>query len=249
MEKKKEKNRYSLWDWPLLIDHLQNMAAEGWMLCDFHDKVLEFEKCPPQKVHFAVSFYPEYDFTSNVPEKLEEMWELCSMNGWQHITGNYSTQVFYNKEENPVPFHTDATVQLQNFDSMVAVRYTKRWKKTLFILPLLLVFVFALLVGSLLTILLDKKNFIWFYLVGSVAIFAVPYFIFEAVYLFLRLKKYKKWYTEAEKNAMDTNTVSHPIGQTFVDKVNGIITAAAVFFIAVETFAVLSLARMLWLIY
>lgn len=135
MENRKiEKNRFGLWDYPLLVHYLENMAASGWMLCDCTETTLEFEKQPPRKVRFAVTFFPDYDFLDpQPPESLKRLWEFCEINGWINVTDNASMQIFYNGDENCTPLHTDAVVQLENFDAMMKAEKVKLWKQNVWI--------------------------------------------------------------------------------------------------------------------
>ena len=132
--KRTEKNKFTIWDYPLLIAYLEQMAADGWMLCDCTETTLEFEQQPPQQVHFAVTFFPDYDFLDpEPPENLKRLWAFCQMYGWINVTDNASMQIFYNPEPNPVPLHTDAVVQLENFNAMMENEKIKQWKQNVWV--------------------------------------------------------------------------------------------------------------------
>lgn len=129
MEQYREKNKFSLWQYPQLIAHFEEMAQKGYMLCEAGETELVYNICPPQKVHFAVTFFPDYDFLDPVPPPaLEQLWEFCDQSGWQHITDNASMQIFYNTQPDPVPLQTDAVVQLDNFHAMMKADKVKNWK-------------------------------------------------------------------------------------------------------------------------
>lgn len=145
MEQYREKNKFTLWQYPLLISHLEEMTQKGHMLTELDGNELVYDQCQPQKVHFAVTFFPDYDFLDPVPPPaLERLWEFCNENGWQHITDNASMQVFCNTAENPVPLHTDAVVQLDNFHAMMKIEKVKNWKYNVICDGLFLLFITVL---------------------------------------------------------------------------------------------------------
>ena len=135
MENKRvEKNRFDIWDYPLLVDYLEVMACDGWMLTDCTESSLEFEKQPPKNVKFAVTFFPDYDFLDpHPPESLKRLWQFCEMYGWKNVTDNSSMQIFYNENPNCTPLHTDAVVQLENFNSMMNSDKVKQWKQNVWV--------------------------------------------------------------------------------------------------------------------
>jgi len=145
MEQYREKNKFTLWQYPLLISHLEEMAQKGHMLSEFDGNELVYDQCEPQKVHFAVTFFPDYDFLDPVPPPaLERLWEFCDQNGWQHITDNASMQIFCSTATNPVPLHTDAVVQLDNFNAMMKIEKVKNWKSNVICNGLFLLFIVVL---------------------------------------------------------------------------------------------------------
>lgn len=147
MELYKEKNIFSLWQYPQLIVHLEEMAQKGYMLCQADSTELVYDICPPQKVHFAITFFPDYDFLDSVPPpSLERLWAFCEESGWQHITDNSAMQIFYNTQPDPVPLQTDAVVQLENFNAMMQFERVKLWRQNTIINGCLLVFLAVLFI-------------------------------------------------------------------------------------------------------
>ena len=233
-----QKNPYSLWDFPQLIDYLQKMAADGWMLTAYHEKTLEFEQTEPQNVHFAVSFFPEYAAgATETPEKLLKMWDFAEMDGWQHITGNYHTQVFYNTEANPNPLHTDATVLLKNYDSIIQKQYVKRWKICTAISGGVFAVFMALLVIAWLDFLATEYMTFWLYSLIGVSRILPLYTFGECIFNTVKISKYKKWYRKAQQTSKDDNNFIPLRANDFTDKINVGISIGAIIGIVMQVFS------------
>ena len=151
-----EKNRYTLWEYPQMLQHFEYMAQNGWMLTECNEAQFEYEKSEPKTVHFAATFFPAYDFLDpNPPENLHRLWDFCAQNGWRHITDNASMQIFCNEEENPTPLHTDAVVQLENFHAVMNVEKLKEWRNNVLVNGIFFAALFAVYV------LISTKTSIW----------------------------------------------------------------------------------------
>lgn len=242
-QKKTEQNKFSLWDYPQLIDYLQKMALEGWMLEKYHEKTLEFIAAEPKQLKFAVSFFPEYVAgETEIPQKLEDMWFFAQMDGWQHITGNYHTQVFFNENVDCMPLHTDAVVQLKNYDSILKAKYLKRWK----ICAALSAVVFAGFMLMLIVAGIDfyKTKYMTFWLYSLIGIGRIlPFYtLAEFIYNLVKIRKYKKWYKKSLATAKDNNDFIPLRGNDFTDKINIGISIGAVIGIVIQLFGFLWLS-------
>lgn len=237
-QKKTQKNPYSLWDFPQLIDYLQKMAAEGWILTAYHEKTLEFCQSEPKNLHFAVSFFPEYVAgTTETPEKLLKMWEFAEMDGWQHITGNYHTQVFYNEAQNPMPLHTDATVLLKNYHSIIEKQHVKRWKICAALSGGVFVVFMALLIIAWLKFLDTKYMTFWLYSLIGIARILPLYTFGECIFNVVKLSKYKKWYKKAQQTAKDNNDFIPLRANNFTDKINVCISIGVLIGLVIQIFS------------
>ena len=207
MEQYKEKNSFTLWQYPLLVSHLEEMAQKGLMLSECDGTELIYDRCAPQNVYFAVTFFPAYDFLDPVPPpSLERLWAFCEESGWQHITGNASMQIFYNTQPNPVPLNTDAAVQLHNFDAMMQAERVKQWKQNVIVNGCVIAFlaVFFVVVDTQFTaaqtirrvspvmLIILAKNFYTFLTDGA------------------KLLNYNIWYKKAEQLACEQNIFCPP---------------------------------------
>ena len=237
-EKKTQKNPYSLWDYPQLIDYMQKMALDGWMLTDYHEKTLEFEKSEPKQLRFAVSFFPDYVAgIKEPPEKLEKMWDFAQMDGWQHITGSYHTQVFYNEAINCPPLHTDAVVRLENYNSIITKLYLKKWK----ICAALSLGAYLVFTAVLLTMYFDYRatqyvTFEYNTMCSVKNLFQI-YTLGEFVYNTVKLVRYKKWYKRSLETAREDNNFIPLIANNFTDKINLGISIAVIVSLMMQFFS------------
>ena len=233
MEQYREKNNFTLWQYPLLIAHLEQMAQKGWMLCQCDEAELVYDKCQPQQVHFAATFFPAYDFLDPVPPpSLERLWDFCEMTGWQHVTDNAVMQIFYNTQPDPMPLETDAVLQLQNFDAVMKLEKVKNWKQSVIING----FYFAFL--TVIFIAISAEQSLW-RVIGN----ASPVMVLLVVknfYSFIsdgvKLLGYKKWYKAAKKSAEENNIFLPPQSSETIEK-NDIIVATII--LAASLFALL----------
>ncbi|MBQ5313109.1 MAG: DUF2812 domain-containing protein [Oscillospiraceae bacterium] len=238
IQKKTQKNPYSLWDYPQLTDYLQKMALEGWMLTSYHEKTLEFQKCEPKQLKFAVSFFPDYVAgVTAPPEKLEKMWDFALMDGWQHITGNYHTQVFYNENPDCMPLHTDAVIALKNYDSIIQKQYVKRWKICAVLSGGVFVGFVVLLAAALAKFIATKYMTFWLYSLLSIAGILLTYTFCEFIFNIVKMTKYKKWYRKAQQTAKDDNDFIPLRANNFTDKINVVISALAIISIMMQFFS------------
>ena len=210
------------------------MAAEGWMLESYHEKNLNFVAMPPKKLTFAVTFFKDYNYLGHTaPEDLKYMWQLCETDGWKNITHNDYIQIFYNETPDAAPFHTDAVVQLENFNSLIEVSLLKKWRFfahfMFFFMPFLpLISLFTLAESGI-----DRAQFI------TTAVFAVilgGYLVYEMVYCIFRCVKYGQWYKKAVAAARDENCFLAPFENIFYDRFNFDVTAAFCISFAVAMF-------------
>ena len=124
---KRELNPYSFYDTEGLARHFERMAAEGWA----PDRVglfIRYRRIKPQKLRFAVAFYPDSDDT---PEGEDVFIDYCAQAGWQHAVGagaltfwggnvdgeggshsGRSRHVFCTADENAVEIDTDPVLQV-----------------------------------------------------------------------------------------------------------------------------------------
>jgi len=115
MKTRREMMMYSLLGFPDIEKHLENRAAEGWMLKKAGTFLWSYEEVEPKKVHFSIVFFPKTNALEPVPsDSLVMMREFCEKTGWKLVAEIGQMQIFCNEEENPVPIETEAWIQVKN---------------------------------------------------------------------------------------------------------------------------------------
>ena len=197
-----EKNRFTLWEYPQMLTHFEDMAQNGWMLTEYSEAELCYEKCTPKTIHFAATFFPDYDFLEpEVPQSLQRLWSFCEESGWRHITDSASMQIFCNERENPVPLHTDAVVQLDNFHRMINAAKLKNWRQEAVINGGFIIFL-AVVAGVFI------KDTSFSELAGRVsplALLIASYYTYKCISAVCGLISYYCWYKKADRTAKSQN--------------------------------------------
>lgn len=105
---------YSFYDRSGIAAHLEAMAAKGWQLERMSNLTWTYRRAQPQKLHYAVTYYPSGSaFDPEPNSELEEFYELCEHEGWEYVTGFAEMQIFENSRGNPTPLETDPAIELE----------------------------------------------------------------------------------------------------------------------------------------
>lgn len=76
----------SFYDPEAIQRKLEQMAARGWMLQKVGNLFWTYTKIPPQKLRFAVTYFPgASEFDPKPSEKQLEKEELCAQDGWRLV--------------------------------------------------------------------------------------------------------------------------------------------------------------------
>lgn len=127
---------------------LEAQAEKGWLLDRISNYGWRFRRIEPQKVHFAVTYYPKASAYDPGPsEQQRELHEFCAHSGWVLAGTTAQMQVFYNLSENPVPIETDPMIELENIHKSAKRNYLPAY----FMLLILAVFQISLQIGQLVT--------------------------------------------------------------------------------------------------
>ena len=104
---------YSYLDRTSITAHLSDMAAQGWMLEKLGAWGWRYRRTEPQKLRFAVTFFPAASqFDAGPSERLETYRDYCAAAGWVLAADSAQVQVFCTEDENAVPIETDPAVEL-----------------------------------------------------------------------------------------------------------------------------------------
>ena len=105
--------KFSPFDQSTIETKLEEMAARGWMIQKLGNLFWTNERKEPQKLHFAVTYFPDAsEFDPKPSEGQLTREEFCAQDGWQLAVRWGAMQIFYTSQENPVPIDTDVVTQV-----------------------------------------------------------------------------------------------------------------------------------------
>ena len=105
---------FSPFDQSTIETKLEEMAARGWMIQKLGNLFWTYERVEPQKLHFAVTYFPDAsEFDPKPSEGQLTREEFCAQDGWQLAVRWGAMQIFYTSQENPVPIDTDVVTQVE----------------------------------------------------------------------------------------------------------------------------------------
>ena len=117
---------YSFYDRSAISSHLEAMAAKGWQLERMSNLTWTYRRAQPQKLHYAVTYYPSGSAFDPVPNgDNADFYELCAHQGWEFVTAFAEMQIFVNSRPDPVPLETDPAVDLVAIEKSAKRRLTK----------------------------------------------------------------------------------------------------------------------------
>lgn len=111
---------FSCYDRTGMERHLEQRAAQGWLLERISNFGWYYRRIEPRQIHFTVTHYlraSQFD-----PEPTEEQWEFhdfCLRSGWRLAASSGQMQVFYNEEPDPVPIDTEPALELERIGKMM----------------------------------------------------------------------------------------------------------------------------------
>lgn len=106
---------FSFYDPQTIQKKLEEMAAKGWMIHKVGNLFWTFEKIPPKRLHFAVTYFPgASEFDPRPSEKQLDKEAFCAQDGWKLVLRWDAMQIFCNDREDAVPIETDPVPQVEN---------------------------------------------------------------------------------------------------------------------------------------
>lgn len=106
---------FAYYDRTAMQEYFEQKALEGWRLCkrEMFSKWV-FKRIEPKKLHYAITYLPQFSNEDSflLSESKKEYLDFCAEHGWQFACVYKNMVVFYNEEEDPVPFETDPEVEL-----------------------------------------------------------------------------------------------------------------------------------------
>ncbi|MEA1960662.1 MAG: DUF2812 domain-containing protein [Bacillota bacterium] len=108
-------------DYKAMIEQLEDMARQGWMLEKINSFRAKFRAIPPQNITYYVDVFPGsgvLDADDN--PRLMEYRKLCEESGWHYVTSRGHLQFFCSSPDVPaVPIQTDLEIESNCIKSTV----------------------------------------------------------------------------------------------------------------------------------
>ena len=181
----------SFYDPEAIQRKLEQMAARGWMLQKAGNLFWTYTKIPPQKLRFAVTYFPEAsEFDPKPSEKQLEKEELCAQDGWRLVLRWDVMQIFCTDREDAVPIDTDPVPQVDN------IHRTMR-KKVLVSQLLMVLLIFWFLYLQLSQLRRDPAD----YLSDNSRLFTIPLWLMLLLMTIYELVIYFRWGRRAKEAA------------------------------------------------
>lgn len=122
--KKRRMEFFSFYNHTSITAHLEKMALKGWILEEIRNTTWIYRRIEPQKLHFAVSYYPKASAYDPEPTpQQQDFWDFCAHTGWILACTSAQMQIFYNEQENPVPIDTDPELEVETIHEAVWKSY------------------------------------------------------------------------------------------------------------------------------
>ena len=181
----------SVYDPEAIQRKLEQMAAQGWMIQKAGNLFWTYTKIPPQKLRFAVTYFPgASEFDPKPSEKQLEKEELCAQDGWRLVLRWDVIQIFCTDREDAVPIDTDPVPQVDN------IHRTMR-KKVLVSQLLMVLLIFWFLYLQLSQLRRDPAD----YLSDTSRLFTIPLWLMFLLMTIYELVIYFRWGRRAKEEA------------------------------------------------
>ena len=119
---------FSFYDRSGIVRRLEAMAAQGWMLEDITPVVWKYRRCPPRRLRFAVTYYPQATIYDPAPSQEQEFfYELCAHDGWELAASSGEMQIFCNDYPAPTPIETDPGLEVETIHKLAWRRLLLPW--------------------------------------------------------------------------------------------------------------------------
>lgn len=181
----------SFYDPEAIQRKLEQMAARGWMIQKAGNLFWTYTKIPPQKLRFAVTYFPgASEFDPKPSERQLEREELCAQDGWRLVLRWDAMQIFCTDREDAVPIDTDPVPQVDN------IHRTMR-KKVLVSQLLMVLLIFWSLYQQLSQLRRDPAD----YLSDTSRLFTIPLWLMFLLMTIYELVIYFRWGRRAKEAA------------------------------------------------
>ena len=141
-ETKRQLELLSFYDHTGIERHLAEMARRGWMIQKMSNYFWTYRRIKPQELRFTVSYFPPAsDFDPGPSAAQQTLLDFCGETGWTLACTWFQMQVFYTAAPDPVPIHTEPTLEVAAIHNACRRNYLRIYT-LLFILSLIAVLLF-----------------------------------------------------------------------------------------------------------
>lgn len=111
---KRRVETFSFFDCQGISNHLEKMAAKGWMLQRITNFYWEYRAIEPKPLTFGVTYFPKAsEFDPEPSPEQESFREFCAHTGWQLACSSAQMEIFYNENETPTPIQTEPMLEVE----------------------------------------------------------------------------------------------------------------------------------------
>ena len=111
---------FSYYDRTGMERHLEQRAAQGWLLERMSNLGWYYRRIEPRQLHFTVTYYLRASqFDPEPTEEQQEFHDFCLQSGWKLAAASGQMQAFYNEEDDPVPIDTEPSLELERIGKMM----------------------------------------------------------------------------------------------------------------------------------
>lgn len=119
-DRKRRIEFFTFYDRTGIEQHLERMAARGWMLESMSALWWTYRRIEPTALRFAISYYATIsDFEPMPTEEQQAYIDFCDHSGWKLVTSSVNMQIFCNGDPDPVPIETDPVLEVENIHRFV----------------------------------------------------------------------------------------------------------------------------------
>lgn len=178
---------FSFYNHTAICEHLEKMAARGWMIEKPGIGFWRYRRIEPKKLSFAVTYFPDAsDFDPEPLERQRRMWEYCAEDGWNFAAQWNEMQVFYSEAEDPTPIETDAVTWTRNINDAMRIER----------IALKIFAVFQVI--HLLSSLHDFISYPLYFLADQSELFSVSINLTILLAILFELRRYHRWHKKAK---------------------------------------------------
>ncbi len=189
-------------------EKLEKLALKGWKVKKFTHFFLELEKIEPEKLEYAITFFPDCSVLDGVPKgKQVDFIDYCKESGWDYLAQCGQMMVFCSNCDSPTPLETDEELKLETIHKSMK-------KETL---PTIFLNIFL---QSFMLFIQVKQEAYSFYSSASVYLaICLTLIIFSFCG---QVFQYGQWYFASKKSVEQGGFCTNPLKMKWIDVLAGL---------------------------